>query len=717
MKRFIPTTAIAILLPLLSHTALADDPGFVNSAASVGPADYVTPEPQLLETLRTGSVEQKAIACKQLAIHGTAKSCPELGMWLADPKLASWARTALEAITDPAADAELRAAAAKLDGKLLVGVINTIGVRRDAGAVDLLANQLKKDDPEAASAAAVALGRIADEKSVATLRQSLASSPDKVRNAVAEGCILCAERLLARGIADKAIAIYDEVRQAKVPQQRILEATRGAILARGDAGYDLLVEQLNSPDRKHFYLGLQTLREYPVQIEASTAAELLRQKTDRAALILRALADRHDFVITPEVLAAAASDDKQLKLTAIEVVGKSGDAASVATLMKAAADDDEQISEAARNALASLPAQDVNAEIGAQLPNAKGKALPIILGIIGQRRIESTPALVKSLRSDDRAVRRAALAALGETIRQSDLPVLIEEALKAEGEEESSAALTALHAAAVRMPDREDAAGLVSAAFATAPSEVKVKLLATLGSMGGPRSLAAIAEAIKTGDDPLKDAGSRLLGEWMTADAAPVLLDLAKSNIPDKYKVRALRGYIRIARQFKVPDADRIVMAREALAAAGRLEEQQLALTILERYPSLESLEVAATAASNPELKNDAARAAMLIAQKIPGESTEETALIEKIGIKPVKIEIVNAQYGSADAKKDVTADLQKQTGKYPVITLPASTYNKSFGGDPAPDATKELQVEYRINGKPGSAKFAENAIIYLPAN
>ena len=50
-----------------------------------------------------------------------------------------------------------------------------------------------------------------------------------------------------------------------------------------------------------------------------------------------------------------------------------------------------------------------------------------------------------------------------------------------------------------------------------------------------------------------------------------------------------------------------------------------------------------------------------------------------------------------------------------PLITLPENTYNKSFGGDPAPGSTKQLKVQYKINGKPGEATFAEGALIVLP--
>ena len=54
---------------------------------------------------------------------------------------------------------------------------------------------------------------------------------------------------MSRRKATEAVEIYDEVRQADVPKQKILEATRGAILARKSDGIPLLIEQLSSADQ------------------------------------------------------------------------------------------------------------------------------------------------------------------------------------------------------------------------------------------------------------------------------------------------------------------------------------------------------------------------------------------------------------------------------------------------------------------------------------
>jgi HEAT repeat protein len=75
----------------------------------------------------------------------------------------------------------------------LVGVINSIAVRRDAQAVNALVEKLKDSDPDVASAAAVALGRIGGEQAAQTLEKSLAELPAVVRPAWPR-LHLCAER-------------------------------------------------------------------------------------------------------------------------------------------------------------------------------------------------------------------------------------------------------------------------------------------------------------------------------------------------------------------------------------------------------------------------------------------------------------------------------------------------------------------------------------------
>ncbi|HIF30831.1 MAG TPA: HEAT repeat domain-containing protein [Planctomycetaceae bacterium] len=687
-------------------------------ASTTWAADDESPdrERDLLAVLRSdAAASEKAITCKLLAIHGSSDAVPDLEKLLSNPQLSSWARIALEAIPGDASDAALRRASESLEGRLLVGMINSLGVRRDANSVQLLTTRMQDKDAAVASAAAVALGRIANTAATKSLRSALAGAPVDVRSAVAEGCVLCAEQLYNEGNLTEAIAIYDQVRKADVPKQRMVEATRGAILARNQDGIPLLLELFQSPDKILFRLALTTVREIPGgQVDKALASEMDRATPERAALIVRAMADRPETVQLAAVLAAAERGPKQVRIAAIDALSRVGDASCLATLLTIAIDSDADLAALAKATLTDLPVEKIDTQIVAMLSKAEGKIYPLLIELVGQRRIDAVPILLKALDDSDKVVRRAALSALGETISATELPVLVAQVVTPTHPEDAPAAQQALKTASVRMPDREACAAKLAAAIKRSESvSTKGTLLEILGAVGGTEALTAMSNAAKSDDLNLQDVSTRLLGTWMTEDAAPVLLDLAKTMPNKKYQVRALRGYIRIARQFVLPAQQRATMCQNALDAAQQVAEKRLVIDVLKRYPHAATLKVAFNALEVAEVKDEAAEAILMIAQKIKGKGVE--LILSKSVLAEVKLEIVKAEYGAGSTQLDVTSIVRKHAGNLRLITLPATNYNNSFGRDPSPGSVKKLKIQYRINGKPGTASFGENALILLP--
>ncbi len=613
---------MVIRMPLLRALALVL-PLVVASAARAENL-FDTNEAALIEVLKTGEPAAKAIACKKLAVLGTKDSVPLLAPLLEDEQLASWARLALEVIDDPSADAALRDAASKANGQLAIGAINSLGARRDQQAakliVDAFAAAMKADDIEAVDAAAWALGRIGGDNAVATLRGALKNESPAVRNAAAQGLVLAAEGLLKAGQQTAAAQIYDEARGAEVPVQRQLEATRGAILARGEAGIPLLVEQLRSDNKKFVQLGLGTARELPgAQVAAALVKELETASPERAPLLIYALADRKELVDAPAIFRAAVEGDDSIQLAAIKVLARADAPQRIDALLQAAADDNADVSLAAATALADMQGTRVNGHLVELLPTANGKQLAVLLNLVGKRRLEATNAVTKALANDDAAVRQAALAAFGETVTPAQLPLLVKECVAARDAADGKVAWRALKSAAVRMPDREACAEQLAAALAGADADDQAQLVDILGAVGGKQAIDAMAGVMQQGSDAVLDAGTRALGNWMEVDAAPVMLELATSIKGDKYQVRALRSYIRLARQFKMSDAARAEMCEKALDAATRNDERELVFAVLERYPNEHSLRVAKAATAQPELKERAVRVAEAIEQNSPG--------------------------------------------------------------------------------------------------
>lgn len=617
-NQFCIAVAVAVVVAFAAQNDVLGQSKSWNADQLSSPFPAPQTEKELIEQLRSDSIEAKAMACKQLAIYGGKDAVPELAKLLDDKRLASWSRIALEAIPDPAADAALIEAAKSLEGKLLVGVINSLGERRSEDAIEPLADCLSDQDEQVAAAAAVALGKIGNEYAVHTLHGAFANAKPDVKSAIAEGGILCAERMVEEGNHDFAVQIYDVIRNADLPKQRILEATRGAILARGAEGIPLLVEQLESSDKQEFHIGLSTARELEgAEVVQALSTQLANATPERAALILYAIGDVPNVKLPQSVLRSATSGDKQVRLAAVEILGRLGDASAVPTLLEIATDSDGELAAAAKKSLAGLPSKEVDAEIVSRLSTAKDETLGVLVELVGERRIEATDELVKALESSDEAIRSAALAALGETVGAESLDVLIEEVLEAKDDAAGETAERALLTASIRMPNRDATAKELAAVMPNASQAAKASLLRTLGAMGGPAALETIADVLKSGDEQLQDVGTKVLGEWMTADAAPVLLEVTSDPSAKKYHVRALRGYLRIARQLKIPDEDRIAMCRKALEIAQRPEERELALDALKRSPSKEAVELASSLLDDNEVRERAVETAIFIGEQI----------------------------------------------------------------------------------------------------
>lgn len=602
------------------------------------PVSAAESEADLLGVLRgDAAAADKAMACKKLAVYGSKAAVPDLAKFLSNPQLASWARIALEAIPGAEADEALRKSTASLEGNLLIGVINSIGVRRDAAAVELLSARLQDKDGEIATAAAIALGTIGNDAAAKTLQKTLATAPIALRGGVAEACILCAERQLAENHADVATELYDDVRKADVPRQRKLEATRGAIIARKQDGLPLLVEQLRAEDAGLFQIALSTAREVTgAEVDKALVAELEKASPERAALMISVIADRASAGSLAAVLKAAGAGAKPVRLASLSALSRIGDASCLSTLLDAATDADTEIVQAAQATISELPGEGINEAILARLPNAKGKLYLLLIETIGQRRIDAVPALVSALDNSDKAVRAAALTALGNTVTPKTLNVLVAQLVTPKQADDRAAALQALKTASVRMPDRDACATELAAAMGKANAATKDDLLEIVSEVGGAKALQTIGTAAKSSDAQLQDTGSRLLGKWPSVDAAPVLLDLAKSATSDKYHVRAVKGYISLARRFAtMPEPQRLEICQNALDVARYPGDKKLVLDVLKLYPTVESLKLAIKATQIADLKADATQAAKDIVAKVKGEQAQAQAreILAKAGL------------------------------------------------------------------------------------
>lgn len=531
------------------------------------------------------SRKDKADACRQLAIIGTTDAIAPLAALLADEELSHMARYALEPLPGPAVDQVFRDALGRLQGKPLVGVIGSIGVRRDAKAVEPLKAMLMKHDAggEVTGAIVRALGSIGNPAAADVLKTALDHAPSDGQLALYEGAFRCAERLAAEGRRDEAIGLYDALRELDAPHQVRAGALRGAILARGRNGLSLLREYLKSDDYILFSAAVQTAQEMPGRrVTQALTADLNEMPADHRIVIIKTLSLRGDRRAPPVLFAAAKSGPAPVRVAAIEAVAEMGQASAVGVLVELIDDSDRGVSLAAKEALGALPLKEADAAVTAMFKTGQADKQVTALGLMGRRRMTgSVPTLLRAARAGNADVRPGVIKMVGELGGPDQVASLLELLSGLERPEDLAAAEQALAAVCTKSDDPQSHSAALIRALNRGKSAQKTVLVRVLGSVSGPEALKAVRAAVDSDDADVRMAAIRALGTWKTADAAPLLLTLAKETGDQNEKTLFLRRYLAMAGRRDLPAGQRLSMCRQVADMVRRDDERRMLLAAL----------------------------------------------------------------------------------------------------------------------------------------
>ena len=178
------------------------------------------------------SRDAKDFVCRKLMVIGTAASVPALAALLADKDLSHMARYALERIPAPEAAQALRDALPKLSGALKMGVIGSLGVRRDAASVPAWRPCSAMPTRRWPARPRSPWATFARRKLPRPWREAKPTKAE-AKLAATDASLACAERLLADGKKAEAMAVYKSFVGDDQPKHVRLAATRGMLACAG----------------------------------------------------------------------------------------------------------------------------------------------------------------------------------------------------------------------------------------------------------------------------------------------------------------------------------------------------------------------------------------------------------------------------------------------------------------------------------------------------
>jgi HEAT repeat protein len=557
------------------------------------------------------SPDCKKFVCQQLSLIGSAAEVPVLAKQFRDDELAFPAIFALERIPGDEPLAAMRGALGSAGVKTKCRLICSLAARRDVLAVPRLAEIARAANHDMAAAAITALGVIGGQSAAQALAELATQVPADLQPKRSEALLRCAQDLQATGHREAAAALFGKLCDPGQPRPVRIAAFLGRVATMGEKADDPLFFALAVTDP---VLRVAAMRALQASSRASLfgrLAERLDGLTPDLQLQGVTLLEEHGSpTALAAVVRATSSKNEPVRHAAIKALGSLGDASTVdvfTALLTAGDPDDRKL---LGESLKRLRGRDVDAAMVAALPAASPPAqCELIRALVARQAKPCVAALLAAARSADAGVCDEASRGLGKLAGGSDGVRVIELLDRATDR-------SALEMALVAIYRREGNAGSVAAALAKASGPAKASLLKVAGALGGSDSLAAVRDALTTGDAGLRREAVLALSNW--PDVAPLddLLAIAKTTDDVASKAFALRGVARLAPMAGSRSPDEIVeLLGRATVLAGRSDALKSLMSALGQVPSAAAARLAATFLDDPALVDEASLAIVQIAE------------------------------------------------------------------------------------------------------
>ena len=386
-----------------------------------------------------------------------------------------------------------------------------------------------------------------------------------------------------------------------------MTAWRGAILARSREALPLLLEALRAPDPSAFQAALRAADEMPdPKVTQALADELGKLPPEKQVPICKMLGRRGNAASLPVLLPLATAGEKPVRLAAIGAVGQLGQASSIAPLFELLNDNDADIADAALNALAGLPEALVNERVLQDLATPNTTKKEILIRLVGERHLaQAMPALIQALADADPAVRKAAIKSYGEFAGMNELPRVLEMLNTTKDTQEIQSVEKVLNAICAEASDPDAVVGKLAAAMPMANAATKAVLLCAFGVVGNAAALEVVRGVTGSADKEERLEAIRVLSSWKSTDAAPLLLEIAKTADNPTAKLVSLRGYVWMAGRSTLTREQRSEICRTAGPLVDRTDLRRILLSVMTTLPDANLFEVMMPILDDPAVRSE----------------------------------------------------------------------------------------------------------------
>jgi len=603
-----------------SREALAAAAEFVQKSAK-DPKSRQAVAAKLAAMLNSkATTDCKKFVCEQLSLVGSAAEVPVLAALLGNANLAGDARAALLRIPGAEALAAMRKVLASSKSTVAAGLIATLGERRDADSIDAISKHLGPKGP-AAETAVDALGNIGGAKALAMLIKADKEASPVLRIVLNDALLKCADAVADAGKTDEAAKAYKILSGPDRPRHVRVAAFGGVIATQKGKAAPILLGALTGKDPTMRSAAIRCLGTFKgKEITQAVADKLAALPPGAQVQVIGILAQRQDSTALPAITALASSKNDDVRQAALAGMGQLGGASTVKPLIAAMSNESDRPTIC--RSLARLKGDGVDKALIGVLTGGEAEIRADIARALNARnaRTAADALLTVAVKDADATVRREAIKALGGLSDSKMCPKLLDLLGKTKSTGERRGIINAL---VIITRNSAGSTGEIVAAIArkfkaAGDPVTRASILAAAGGIGGAESLKIIRAAAKDDDLAVRTAAVRAMAAW--SDAAPLedllaVLRTEKQLVP---KTLAVRGLVALSAKAKDVPADKLTaIYAKAMKLTSRPADTKTLLSGLGAVGSPEALKLAISYLDNKETVNEAALAALNIANKL----------------------------------------------------------------------------------------------------
>lgn len=215
-------------------------------------------------------------------------------------------------------------------------------------------------------------------------------------------------------------------------------------------------------------------------------------------------------------------------------------------------------------------------------------------------------------RSQNKLLRKTAIAALQHLAAKENIPELMELLMEVKDPDEIKDVQEAILVAARQIEPPEQRTDMLLEKFKKSSDGDKVKILGMLAGLGESEAMSATVHAYKNGSSRVKEAAFVALIHWSGPEAVAPLYEIAKSNQEDRD--RAVDGYVKLVDRSDITNDQKRLFLEKIMPLTKDDNQKGQVIGSLGRTRTFQSLDLIGSYLDHPALQQAAAGAVISIA-------------------------------------------------------------------------------------------------------